>query len=99
MRRVRVLRADGRNVLPPCTVIPAYAGILPTMTSPPCADAPLIPYDGPRRAQSTRAESGRGGQGGASFSLIPASNSPNSASKQPQTCLIGSRSLRVNEAK
>ena len=52
-------------------------------------DPALEPNDGPDAPW----------QWGASFSLISASNALNSASKQPQTCLIGGQVLRVNEPK
>ena len=74
----------------------------PTMTSPPCADAPLIPYDGHPPCAGDRRKAGEAGKGAphsASFlpqtAPIPPQTAPNLSHRQPET----TSKMRQNDAK
>ena len=69
------------------------------MTNAPCADAPSIPYDGPRRAQAAQAEEDGTARGGAPFCTISAPFCTISAPKQPHRRPIANPALGVNGAK
>ena len=83
---------------PPGPVVPAQAGA-PPATSAPCADTPLIPYDGPRRAAGGAGGADEVGERGRSILPHFCPKRPHFRPKLPRRRPKANPALGVNGAK